>query len=377
MKIYLAGKIGPNDWRHTIVTGLATVATPVRELSDAETGGHGSVLIFDTMPRAIWGQHDYVGPFFQDPNPWHFDHKFPETPNNTYPAPEAIIDACELAIRSCDIFFAWLDDQTAYGTLVEIGIARALGIEIWIASAPSLRWHDLWFAGTCAWVHEHQCATPAEALKTMLQAAGYWQEPTTSIPPAPRPLPLNRAIETAYNGYRFRSRTEARWAVFFDTLGIAYEYEKEGFTLDGGLRYLPDFWLPQYGCWAEIKPDQGPDDLAARKIAGLAKLTRTDVYVFHGQPWMQKQADGYFIDQDRSAYAALCCAGGEMGDEPFYWCECRRCGHIGLAWCGLEDRLSCGCPNREEISTALSPRLVAAYTAARRARFEYGEHGGR
>jgi hypothetical protein len=52
-----------------------------------------------------------------------------------------------------------------------------------------------------------------------------------------------KAIETAYKGYRFRSRLEARWAVFFDALGIVWEYEKEGFELPSG-RYLPDFWIP-------------------------------------------------------------------------------------------------------------------------------------
>ena len=40
-----------------------------------------------------------------------------------------------------------------------------------------------------------------------------------------------KAIPTKYNGYTFRSRQEARWAVFFDHLGIEYEYEKEGFDL--------------------------------------------------------------------------------------------------------------------------------------------------
>lgn len=48
-------------------------------------------------------------------------------------------------------------------------------------------------------------------------------------------------IETEYNGYKFRSRLEARWAVFFDAAGIKYEYEPEGFDLGNGLRYLPDF----------------------------------------------------------------------------------------------------------------------------------------
>jgi len=62
-----------------------------------------------------------------------------------------------------------------------------------------------------------------------------------------------RAIETQYNGYRFRSRLEARWAVFFDTLNVPYEYEKEGFELEDGTRYLPDFWLPHLELWVEIK----------------------------------------------------------------------------------------------------------------------------
>lgn len=61
-----------------------------------------------------------------------------------------------------------------------------------------------------------------------------------------------RAIETTYNGYRFRSRLEARWAVFFDALGIKYWYEPEGFELDAG-RYLPDFFLPQVEMYAEVK----------------------------------------------------------------------------------------------------------------------------
>lgn len=33
-----------------------------------------------------------------------------------------------------------------------------------------------------------------------------------------------KPIETHYNGYRFRSRLEARWAVFFDALGIKPEF---------------------------------------------------------------------------------------------------------------------------------------------------------
>jgi hypothetical protein len=62
-----------------------------------------------------------------------------------------------------------------------------------------------------------------------------------------------KAIETIYKDYRFRSRLEARWAVYFDSLGVEWEYEKEGFDL-GGVWYLPDFWLKTVNMWAEVKP---------------------------------------------------------------------------------------------------------------------------
>ena len=52
-----------------------------------------------------------------------------------------------------------------------------------------------------------------------------------------------KPIETVYKGYQFRSRLEARWAVFFDACGVDWEYEPEGFDLGDGLYYLPDFLL--------------------------------------------------------------------------------------------------------------------------------------
>ena len=48
-------------------------------------------------------------------------------------------------------------------------------------------------------------------------------------------------LETLYHGVYFRSRTEARFAVFLDCLGIKWEYEPQGFDLGNGLKYLPDF----------------------------------------------------------------------------------------------------------------------------------------
>jgi len=63
-----------------------------------------------------------------------------------------------------------------------------------------------------------------------------------------------KAIETAYKGYKFRSRLEARWGIFLDSLGIEWEYEKEGYDLGEAGWYLPDFYLPEHHQFIEVKP---------------------------------------------------------------------------------------------------------------------------
>lgn len=87
-------------------------------------------------------------------------------------------------------------------------------------------------------------------------------------------------IQTKFDGYHFRSRLEARWAVFFKTLGIPYEYEKEGYNLEGTW-YLPDFWLPQQDCWVEIK-GQEPTSEEWKKARLLALYTQKPAHIFYG-----------------------------------------------------------------------------------------------
>jgi hypothetical protein len=96
-----------------------------------------------------------------------------------------------------------------------------------------------------------------------------------------------KVLETFYHGYRFRSRLEARWAVFFDRLGVSYRYEPEGYLLEKR-GYLPDFYLPQQDCFVEIKPTR-PDTEAIEKTRLLALHTRKEVYIFYGDVWFADQ----------------------------------------------------------------------------------------
>lgn len=64
-------------------------------------------------------------------------------------------------------------------------------------------------------------------------------------------------IPTWYAGHKFRSRLEARWAVFLNHMRIPWEYETEGYLIDRSAGaptcYLPDFRLPECGTWIEVK----------------------------------------------------------------------------------------------------------------------------
>lgn len=92
-----------------------------------------------------------------------------------------------------------------------------------------------------------------------------------------------KAIETEYKGYRFRSRLEARWAVFFDALNLEWEYEKEGFDI-AGVRYLPDFWISTVNMWAEVKPNKIFDRASKNLCVQLANITGFDVLMLGGVP---------------------------------------------------------------------------------------------
>ena len=65
-----------------------------------------------------------------------------------------------------------------------------------------------------------------------------------------------QAIETRYADVRFRSRLEARWAVFFDALGIEWIYEPEIYRLPNGRGYVPDFLLPKWSFLTRFRPER-------------------------------------------------------------------------------------------------------------------------
>jgi len=73
-------------------------------------------------------------------------------------------------------------------------------------------------------------------------------------------------IACVYKGVVYRSRTEGKWAVWFDHLGLEFDPEVQGFDSRWGTSYLPDF-LVHAACgplWVEVKPtmEADPDGIA-------------------------------------------------------------------------------------------------------------------
>lgn len=63
-------------------------------------------------------------------------------------------------------------------------------------------------------------------------------------------------IETLYKGICFRSRLEARWAIFFDEMNIEWEYEPGAFQVPFSgytLKYFPDFVLKNLKCSMDMQ----------------------------------------------------------------------------------------------------------------------------
>jgi hypothetical protein len=103
-----------------------------------------------------------------------------------------------------------------------------------------------------------------------------------------------RPIDTTYKGYKFRSRLEARWAVFFDALGLKWQYEVEGFNLSNGERYLPDFKVSgtlNITNWYEVKPNGEKGDGKLEQLSRDYYKTLGNVIPEHyfrllsGDPW--------------------------------------------------------------------------------------------
>ena len=124
-----------------------------------------------------------------------------------------------------------------------------------------------------------------------------------------------RPIPTTHNGVTYRSRLEARWAVFFNRAGIAARYEAEGYDLDG-VWYLPDFWLSDARIFVEVKPVE-PTEQEASKAYTLARLSKNPVALVIGLPGDHRGIIWPYPEEESNALS---------------FCRCRRCNGLAIIY---------------------------------------------
>ena len=172
-------------------------------------------------------------------------------------------------------------------------------------------------------------------------------------------MPLVKEIN--WNGYRMRSKIEAKWALFFETISVQYFYEPDTIALKRGdkiVNYLPDYFLPNFECYIEIKLDKCPTVDECSKCHMLAVQTGKDVFLFyeelgkkHTNGYMYKGTTGAFLPQMR-------------------FVQCPRCSAFGITHMGLVAAMKCGCcKNDGDITNSESYALKEAVKQVRSERF--------
>ena len=96
-------------------------------------------------------------------------------------------------------------------------------------------------------------------------------------------------VPVIYEGVTYRSKTEARWAVFFDALGLSHEYEKPVWMRPSsgdpysGYQIHPDFWLSGPGVWVEVKSNKFSEETRDR-VDDLVRETYRPCVMLIGTP---------------------------------------------------------------------------------------------
>ena len=121
-----------------------------------------------------------------------------------------------------------------------------------------------------------------------------------------------KPIKTWYKGIPFRSRLEARWAVFFDRLGIEWEYEPQGYG-NGYLAYLPDFKVKCWGVRGEAYLEK-PFDLYIEVKGEMNDSDAEKIRAFSGLECWEEICQAFLCSDCEQDYGD--CPHGWRSQEP-------------------------------------------------------------
>lgn len=106
-----------------------------------------------------------------------------------------------------------------------------------------------------------------------------------------------KSPKIAYKGKIFNTRLCARWAVYFEVMGIEYLYNPKIFTFIKGLNCLPDFYLPGLGAWVEVCASPVLDSFEFEKVRSHCIDTKKPVIILKGEPALKSYTSLFYDKQ--------------------------------------------------------------------------------
>ena len=203
-----------------------------------------------------------------------------------------------------------------------------------------------------------------------------------------------QAIETTYEGIKYRSRNEARWGVFFSCLGLDFEYEPEGYEIihnNKKIRYAPDFLIRKQhefdqNLYVEIKPSANKEIIITKddeaKVFAFGRhepiTTLGSVGDYMNEIGCPSGSNYEYLSPYSKDFNPLCedhtdANGKEIEiscDCGYLFCQCIYCGCFGFQYFGRSERINCCNENTDhKLYNFNSKMILSALQDAKSYRF--------
>lgn len=130
------------------------------------------------------------------------------------------------------------------------------------------------------------------------------------------------AKPTMYKDIMFRSQNEAKWAMFMDLVGIEAFFEPEVLEGFNSIKYRPDFFLPQYQKYVEVKSSNTQifEERMARKLEGVIDFDITPasegLLLLGSFPWDVRSTKIQLRTSWLFCHKGVCCAYAYICESP-------------------------------------------------------------
>jgi hypothetical protein len=212
-------------------------------------------------------------------------------------------------------------------------------------------------------IHRARLRPMSEMRTPQLTTEAARPEQTLTLPLTPRGVGSDTGVE--YAGIKFRSPVQARWGIFFHTIGLKYQY----LSVDvDDVRHESSFWLSELSFWFEVK-DREPTEQEKNLCQRLADKSNHVVLMAIGAPEPRDQIL-IFPPSTSTRFHFL-----GHGESRFYFADDRR--NEGEFWLLSSTGAASSIGPRTGPDHGKYPGLYGAtlrgYEAAGKLRFEHHE----